>query len=95
MSAGLTPPLRSALRRHINTHRIQPVIQRVDEGAGRDSRQQRCRRRADDLRAALGAFEPIEEPQLIVGTERTDVVEDERAAIGRGGKRQVLAGFPS
>ena len=45
----------------IDVNGIEPVIERVDEAAGADARQQRRRRRADHLRLPHGAGQPFEQ----------------------------------
>ena len=80
--------------RHVDADGVQPVVQRVDEAACADLRQEGSRRRADDLRSALDALEPVEQAELFVGSERAGIVQHQRAAFLGRRQREPFARAP-
>src|SRR5262245_17427478 len=78
-------------RRAVETESVETVVERVDEGAGLDTRQQERRGRADDLRPPLRAVEPLQQLDLFLNRQRANVVQHNRADLIHRREHELVA----
>src|SRR5262249_37266273 len=78
----------------VHADRVEAVIKGIVEAPGLDDRQKRRLRRAAALRMTGSAFQPLQQPFLILAAQAIHLAENHRSAMTERRQDQALAWPP-